>query len=304
MSASRVFDPRDDERIVALYARMHADDASIDALGLDAWRAFRSISRFEGGSAFRVAEDPNGAIVALLTVGKMDDPRARGAVWRTRAFVDPAFRRRGIASMLVREVEDSARAANVRALEAFLNGPWAVGRAFAESRGFVLHVHDLFLTRPKTAWNANVPAGVTLRAYENARDAEIVARLANATLSRDRGFVPETATSIASYTHQPGFASWIAETSVPVGFCHTDVRGRVGYVQAIGVDASAEGRGIGAALLSRAIETLAARDVDRIELCTEKDNLRAQRLYARAGFVFDRDGFTMRKALTGTQPTS
>jgi mycothiol synthase len=297
MTSSRPFDPADDERVVALYARVHEDDETIDALDLARFRAFRSIPAFADGRAFRVVEK-NDAIVALLTVGKMNDPRAGGDVWRTRAFVDPSVRQRGIATALFAQCERDARIASARALEAFVLGAWTAGRAFATKLGFEVYVHDLFLSRSLDAFDAAVPREITLRAWK-ASDAAIVASLANATLARDIGFVPETPEFVASASHHEGFAIWIAEEkNAAVGFCHVDVRGRVGYVQAVGVLASHEGRGVGAALVARAIETLRTRDVDRIELCTEENNTRAQRLYARAGFTRHRDAFTLRKRLT------
>jgi ribosomal protein S18 acetylase RimI-like enzyme len=37
--------------------------------------------------------------------------------------------------------------------------------------------------------------------------------------------------------------------------------------------------------------------VNESDMATEKDNVRAQRLYARAGFTLDREAFTVRKTL-------
>ncbi len=294
---TRAFDPNDDARVVDLYARLHADDPTIDALDLDRFRALCAFAIFDDGRAFRVALD-EGRIIALLTVGKMESPRDGGMVWRTRAFVDPSFRRRGIASSLFDAVERDARAERAVTLEAFVLSSWTAGRAFAAKRGFELHVHDLFLSRSLEPFEATAPCGISIRAFRGDRDAPIIAEIANATLSRDVGFSPENAKSIAGYVAHPGCAIFLAEQEgAALGFCHTDVRGRVGYVQAIGVLAKSEGRGIGAALLSRAIETLRVRDVERIELCTEKNNERAQRLYARAGFTFHRDALTLRKRL-------
>ena len=181
-----------------------------------------------------------------------------------------------------------------------MNGPWHAGRAFAEAHGFSVFVHDLFLARQATAFEAPIPGGVTVRVRAGESDDLIWASLANATLSRDAGFVDETAQSIAGYTRLPGFALWLAERDgVPVGFCHVERRARVGYVQGLGVLGQHESRGIGAALLSLGIDTLRATGVERIELCTENDNVRAQRLYARAGFVLDREAFTYRKKISG-----
>ncbi len=283
---SREFDPADDERVVALYARLEAHDASINALDLAGWRAFRAMPAFADGRHFRVVEKAR-ELVALMTLGRLGD------VIRMRIFVDPSARRVGIATAMLREGEVHARASGALALESFVEGAWAAGRAFAAGSGFAPFIHDLFLTRPATPFDAPVPDGVRIRPYVPGPDNATWAALANATLVRDAGFHAETAQSVVGYTRAPGFAFIFAETDAPVGFCHVERRETVGYIQGIGVLAGSGSRGIGAALLSRAIEMLAG--VPRIELCTEEDNVRAQRLYARAGFTLARDAFTLRK---------
>jgi mycothiol synthase len=291
---SRPFERHDDEGIVALYARLHAADASIDALDLGRWRAFCDLSIFDGGRRFRVIDGDEG-IVALMTVGSFREAKVEGDIWRVRILVDPRARRRGLATALFRACEADARHAGVSFLQAFVTGDAA--RAFAASVGMATFVHDLFLVRPPRPFDAPVPAGVTIRAYRGAEDHDAWAALVNATLVRDKVFTPDTATSVAGYARTPGFALWLAEAPEPIGFCHLERRERVGLVQALGVLAKWEGRGVGAALLARGVATLCEPGVERIELCTEDDNARAQRLYARAGFTFGRDAFTMRKAL-------
>jgi len=292
---ARPFEPGDDDAVVALFARLRADEPSMDPMDLERWRAFRSFSIFADGRDFRVVPT-EGGVGALLTVGKLE-PRGK-APWRVRVYVDPPMRRRGIASRLLRGCEEAARAEGAPSFEGFIQGSWVAGRAFAEARGFSLLVRDLFLSRGLEPFDAAAPRGVILRAWVPGADDEAWAAVANATLARDVGFHPETPASLVGYARSPGFFLWVAESEGElVGFCHVDRRGDVGYVQAIGVLASHEGRGVGAALLSRGIGTLRGSGVARIELCTEENNARAQRLYARAGFTLHHDGLSLRKAL-------
>ena len=289
----RPFEPRDDEEVVALYTRLHAADPSIDAPDLERWRAFRAMSIFEDGRNFRVALR-DGAIVGLMTVGTSRQPE--GDTRRMRVFVDPPARRQGLARALYDLGESEARAAGVATLTSFVDSRWTAGLAFATSRGFSVFIHDLFLARDASAWPAPAPEGVALRRFVPGEEATVAA-IANATLSRDKGFSPESAESIASYLKMPGAEIWIADASEPVGFCHVEHRGALGYIQALGVLPAFAGRGAGAALLSRAIHSLRAT-AERIELCTEEDNARARRLYARAGFSLAREAFTLRKSLS------
>jgi hypothetical protein len=151
--------------------------------------------------------------------------------------------------MLLHECQRAAQQAGVLVLQAFVEGAAVAGRAFANAHGFIVFVHDLFLSRDARPFGAALPPGVRIRAYApETSDDETWAALCNATLVRDAGFVPETATSVVGYTRMPGFFLAIAEADAPVGFCHVERRG-------------------------------------------------AQRLYARAGFTFDREAFTMRKLL-------
>lgn len=297
MIAIRAFEASDDERVVALYGRLRATDAAIPDLDLARFRAFRALSIFGEGRDFRVAMRDD-AIIGLMTVGRIDDTRVPGGRRRIRVFVDPSARREGVATALLEAGERQARAAGVHAIESFVEGKWTGGRAFAAAHGFDVFVHDVFLARPPTPFAAVAPRGARLRRYAGASDDAAWCAISNATLARDTGFHPETLESVAAYARAQGFELWVAEEAdTPIRFCHVERRAEAGYVQALGVVAAAEGRGVGAALLSRAIETLSQAGVARIELCTERDNARAQRLYARAGFAFDRDAFTLRKSL-------
>jgi mycothiol synthase len=284
----RTFEPSDDEAIVALFARLHADDPSIDAPNLAGWRSNRAMKLFDDGRRFLVALD-GGGIVALSTLGEMH------GVQRVRIFVDPIHRRRGIARAILERREAEARASGVIAIECFIDGRWSAGLELAKKHDYAIFVHDLFLRRDASPWHAPVPEGVRLRAYAGRADDAAWVAISNATLSRDAGFHRMSEADALGFTNMPGFELVFAEVAgAPIGFCHLERRGDVGYIQALAVLASHESRGVGAALLARGIESL-RRTSAAIELCTEKDNVRAQRLYTRAGFTLDREAFTVKK---------
>jgi GNAT superfamily N-acetyltransferase len=67
----------------------------------------------------------NGELSGSATLAPYDMATRRDLTpWMTDVFVAPEFRRRGIASALVRRVVDEARALNVSELYLFTTGPW------------------------------------------------------------------------------------------------------------------------------------------------------------------------------------
>jgi mycothiol synthase len=301
-----MLDPRpyapaeDEDGVVALYARARALDPTVPALDRERWRAIVGSACFRNGLDSRVIDDDD-QLVGLLVSGWQEDSRAPGGLRVIRVLVDPAHRRRGIGTALLREAVAQAENEQAFGLQTDVGGEWRAGRAFAEAHGFEVLVRDLFLARDGSPpASSALPAGIALRAYAPGRDDEAWAQLANSTLVRDAVFRFESARSVARQARAPGFSLWIAEAvgaEMPIGFCHAELRGELGLVQSLGVRAPHEGRGVGAALLARTLSGLVAAGARRIELCTESDNLRAQRLYARHGFRLAREAFTYRRAL-------
>jgi ribosomal protein S18 acetylase RimI-like enzyme len=72
-------------------------------------------------------------------------------------------------------------------------------------------------------------------------------------------------------------------------FCKIEPEAESGYVDFIGIDESARGRGIGADLLASGLDwMLAARTTKKISLTVNADNIPARSLYERFGFVTER----------------
>jgi ribosomal protein S18 acetylase RimI-like enzyme len=72
-----------------------------------------------------------------------------------------------------------------------------------------------------------------------------------------------------------------AVDGVVIGFC---VCWTSAFVKDLVVDEAFRRRGIGAALLTRALAVFAARGATTVDLKTDTDNLKAQSLYRRLGF--------------------
>lgn len=72
-------------------------------------------------------------------------------------------------------------------------------------------------------------------------------------------------------------------------FCKVETDTRSGYIDFIGVDESARGRGLGAFLLATGIDwMLSFPKVDKISLTVNADNVPALKLYKNFGFVTER----------------
>ena len=72
-------------------------------------------------------------------------------------------------------------------------------------------------------------------------------------------------------------------------FCKTDPEAESGYVDFIGMDESARGRGIGADLLTAGVDWMfSAPTTKNIDLTVNADNIVARNLYEKFGFVTER----------------
>ena len=96
-------------------------------------------------------------------------------------------------------------------------------------------------------------------------------------------------TWIQKSCHGYAEAVWVAEVEgQAVGYvtCHLDrpepAWGQIGLV---GIGAGAQGRGIGQLLIARSLVWFAGQGMKTVEVVTQGQNLRAQRLYQRSGFV-------------------
>lgn len=67
-----------------------------------------------------------------------------------------------------------------------------------------------------------------------------------------------------------------------VGLCHC---WSAAFVKDLAVDPDFQGRGLGAALLTTALDAFRTRGAPYVDLKTEADNIKAQSLYQRVGFV-------------------
>jgi ribosomal protein S18 acetylase RimI-like enzyme len=71
----------------------------------------------------------------------------------------------------------------------------------------------------------------------------------------------------------------------PAGYITCDLREVYGQIGLLGVGEAWQGQGIGSMLINGALRWFAEHDLERVEVITQGRNVRAQRVYQRAGFV-------------------
>jgi mycothiol synthase len=297
----RSYRSSDAPAVAAFLAAVHEIEPSVLPTSEAQWIAFTERPSNRRGRDFAVVER-DGGVIAVLTSTILDDPRVPRGIRHFRIIVHPAHRRRGVGRALLRMVEAQRERDATAMLQSVVRRAWIAGHRFLEAAGFRAAFGDVLLELRAVAPadSSTAPSGIALRAYDGPRDHEAWAALSNAGFARDATSHTETAETVAGYTSAPGFGLWIAEDDgAPVGFCHfEDAAAGASQIQGLVVAASHEGRGIGSALLARAISSLANRGRGRIELVTETSNERALRLYRRFGFEPMDELTTYRRVVT------
>jgi ribosomal protein S18 acetylase RimI-like enzyme len=137
-------------------------------------------------------------------------------------------------------------------------------------------------------------------------------------ISYEEGFFPQfetlhkqlfptasyTARQIVEKTDQIHHLFLAVENAQLLGyhFCKTHPESESGYIDFIGTDETARGRGIGADLLASGIDwMLSAPTTHRIDLTVNADNIVARNLYEKFGFVTDRIMRGYRKRIERSQ---
>ena len=165
-------------------------------------------------------------------------------------------------------------------------GPFYAAAGFAPSRKFVRMRHQADSPPPDAA----VPAGVTLRPFDRDADAAAVHGVfVDAFAEHVRPMTPSLEKFTEQHLEHPDFkaALWgVAEAEGEVvGAISAFNHGDIGFIRHVGVRASHRGRGIGAALVRRALHVLGRDGQLRVDLGVDiEDDVGAARLYEHLGF--------------------
>lgn len=237
--------------------------------------------------------------------------------WITLMAVDERFRRRGIATSLVREVEayfalGDCAAAYVSSYAPNYFIPGVDVAAYPEAMEFFKSVGFEEVYRP-LAMDANL---VSLRTpvWVREKEASLRGQVTVETYRPDlalplldfvksefpgdwQRFAREAAAKVTLGEFRPDNI-WIAhEHGRVIGYCQHDNAGRFGP---FGVSATERGRGIGAVLLFNCLHAMRANGLHNAWLLWTDDKV--ARLYAAAGFVETRRFALLKKDLVAQNP--
>jgi ribosomal protein S18 acetylase RimI-like enzyme len=280
---------QDTDAIVALYDRASTVEAELGPVPRAAWEHFVRLPQNESGRDFRVAER-DGHLVGLAesSLRDQDDRKVRFF----KIVVDPAARRRGVASALLAELLAIDAPGDGLSLQSLCPPGWRAGSAFLLALGFARLESEMtlrcsHLIAPPTA----VSTGTSIhRIAEPARYAADVARIHNAAYRSDAAFRRYSSDEMSRALARNEL--WIAAHGEhAVGFCQLEPEPDLVWLESIAIDPTHQGRGLGSLLAHRALQAAGIAPPRPAELNVSSVNPAAIKVYGRLGFEVARERF-------------
>ncbi len=244
-----------------------------------------------------LADDARSGDIELVGYLNLTRPRT-GAPPMAELVVHPRARRRGIGTAMARAALARTGAQN----QFWAHGTLEPARALASALGLVAVRELLQMRRPLRDLPApSIPAGVRIRTYAGGHDDAELLRVNNAAFAWHPEQGGWTEADLARRRQEPwfdpqglflAFSDRPGETDTLLGFHWTKIHPGepgLGEVYIIGVDPAVQGGGLGRALTSVGVASLARRLADAedptVLLYVESDNAAAVRVYRQLGFA-------------------
>jgi|GEM_PF-481159 len=282
----RAYDAQaDEDRAVEFWAEVAQRDADIQPPSRAGWRAYVGRSSNRDGRDFAWAEDGGESVALLMSAREWDVP---GEPRNFRIVVDPTRRRQGVATRLLRYVEEQDAGADVL-LQASCRRSWEAGTQFLTHHGFHAVLEDLWMVADTDPNPGPVPSGIRLRAYvPGPSDDAAWVRLNAEGYEGGPEFTSISPEDIELMRSEDGFGLTFAQSEdSSVGFCHVDQYAGKHYINSLVVSPTQRGSGIGRALLRDAIAQLHRAGERRVRLTVFAHNAPALALYQSIGFAVE-----------------
>lgn len=284
-SLIRALAPDDTGAIVSLYARSMQSEPNIGPVSPEQWQRFVRAPQNHQGRDFRVAV-VDGTVIGLAESSLRQ--QAEGRVRYVKLVVDPAYRRRGIATDLLRTLVDLDTDHADITLQGQTREGWTAGEGFLTARGFQYLESDFtMICRELLPLAADAQDGISFsRATNPVIRSSDVARIHNAAFASDVAFHPLTAGEMAEDLRNEGDDLWLArDGNDVVGFCRIEMDDAGPWLESIAIDPAFQARRIGPRLAHRALASYGVSAERRAGLSVSSNNPNARRVYTRLGFV-------------------
>jgi len=230
-----------------------------------------------------------------------------------RILVHPDWRRRGLGTYLLDQVEQRAADEGSEYLDILVAAQAEAGCRFLEARGFrIVHYGWHMLLRdvdsaPAPQW----PTGYGTRTFVPGEDERTTVEIENQSFQDVWEYTPIEAGEIEGFVRSPAFRAdgiiYATHQGQVVGECwnwidegeHSDqAEEKRGDVWCLCVHPQHRRRGVGRALLLAGVQWLREQGVTAAYLAVDGDNERAKHLYESVGFVTRRTDVWYRKELS------
>ncbi|MBV9244021.1 MAG: GNAT family N-acetyltransferase [Methylobacteriaceae bacterium] len=269
--------------IVALYARMAAQDATIDPITSEDWAHFLRLPQNKQGKDFRLAVLHGESIIGVATSSLRDS--AEDLRRHFRILVEPEHRRRGMGSALLKEIAE-LDPGSFGYLQTVCPDNWTTAAAFYTKRIFTIADCELemSLTRP----NIHHPESQNLwRIQRENVSKELSASLAeihNQAYEGTRSFVRVSAQTFPDLLSERS-QLWTARLAENViGYCHIEEQETDRWLESIAVMREHRRRGVATALIEAALLHPSPDRHRLMRLSVSESNAAALASYRRVGF--------------------
>jgi GNAT superfamily N-acetyltransferase len=272
----------DADAVVALFSEVASVEPRLGPITMSQWQRFATLPQNYGCRDFRIAEQ-NGHLIGLAESSR----RVQGthASRFLKIVVTPKARRQRIGLRLFDDVMAIDEPDGDISVMALVSPQWHAGMAFVSALGFAHTESEISMKciEPMAPPRNNASDRTIERAGDASAHAAEVARIHNMAYAADASFSPYSPAEMSRVLDD--YELWTAsEDGQLAGFCMTEPGHDSLWIESVAVDPAKQGRGIGKALIYRALDAHAVSLNYPCWLNTSSKALPALAMYRQIGF--------------------